>query len=208
LKDGHVGTRTKFDDAPASFFEGMRIVSAISGVFGAEIVPRILLYQPFFPSCMVVDRKRFLAMGGWDEGVSRSVGCDFATTLRMAANPPTGVVMEPLVQIRKHSENFSADTERMNFGDANVLEFLLKNRPQFAGYSGLIQHSIARRRSEAIDAAFARGDFHAFDRHYRDLPVTFRKGKRSIKAMIAKAAVVIGYRRNVGGKRQGMWRSL
>ncbi len=87
-----------------------------------------------------------LALGGWDEGVSRIIGCDFATTLRVAVAPPVGVVKQPLVTIRKHAGNFSADTERMNLGDANVLEYVMRTRPELAPLRKLIERSIGVRR--------------------------------------------------------------
>jgi glycosyltransferase involved in cell wall biosynthesis len=185
LKDGRVSRSSKFDDAPSGYWEGMRRTGNCSGIFDFSIVRRLLSFQPLFPSCMMVSRKAFLQLGGWDEGVSRILGCDFATALRVADHPPLGIVETPLVQIRKHSSNISGDTERMNLGDARVLEYVLRTRPSLRHLETEIRDSIAERRAAAIDSAFSRGDYHAFNMLYSELPRRFRFGKRWIKHLIA-----------------------
>ena len=129
LRNGTLSDDTKFNGAPEDFWNGLKQTSANSGVFESQIIDRLLQFQPFFPSCMMVAREKFIAAGGWDEGTTRLVGCDFATALRVGANPPIAVVHCPLVAIRKHAQNFSADTEKMNLGDANVLEYVLPHSP-------------------------------------------------------------------------------
>jgi glycosyltransferase involved in cell wall biosynthesis len=161
LQAGALSGRSKFEDAPAGYWTGARMVSADSMVFDTPMVARLLAFQPFFPSCMMVSRAAFLALGGWDEGVSRILGCDMATALRVAARPPLGVLRRPLVAIRKHGGNISADTEKMNLGDARVLEHVVRTRPELAPLRGDILRSVAERRCAALDSAFARRDFAA-----------------------------------------------
>jgi len=192
LRDAHIQERTKFADAPPEFFDGCEKLSGNSAVFRFGIVDKLLTFQPFFPSCMMVDRSSFMKVGGWDEGVSRCVGTDFATALRVADRPPLAVVFEPLVRIRKHSGNFSGDTERMNFGDASILEYVLKTRPELSQYEALVRHSIADRRAAAIDASFARRDFRTFNAHYCLLPGSLRTGKRRLKHVISLGAAMLG----------------
>ncbi len=158
----HAGSaRGKFAQAPAAFWADLQAHpgSPAFGWFDRPFVGRLLAYQPFFPSAMVVARDRFLALGGWDESVSRIVGGDFATALRIAEHPPVGVCRRPLVGIRKHGGNFSADVLRMNLGDARVLETVLAARPSLAAYEPEVRASVAARRRQAFDAAFAQGDF-------------------------------------------------
>jgi hypothetical protein len=132
---------------------------------------------------MVAGRKFLLGLGGWDEGVGRTLGSDFATALLLAAHPPLGILRQPLVGIRKHAGNFSADTQAMNLGDAHVLESVLARRPGLAPLSDAIRASIARRRTEALDAAFARGDFAGVRTIAEKLgPLT---GKTRIKRIVA-----------------------
>jgi glycosyltransferase involved in cell wall biosynthesis len=187
LMDGQVSRTTKFDDAPVDYWDGMRRTSDHSGIFDFSIVRRLLTFQCLFASCIMVSRGAFLATGGWDEGVSRIIGCDFATALRLAEHPPMGIVDTPLVQIRKHSTNISGNSERMNFGDADVLEYVLRTRPSLRHLEADILDSVADRRAAAIDSAFSRGDYEAFRKFYGLLPRRLRSGKRWVKHLVTLA---------------------
>jgi len=183
LKDGALSERSKFEDAPDDYWSSMRATGLEGGVFDRAIVERLLSFQPFFPSCIMVSRPAFMDAGGWDEGVSR--GCDFATALRVAALPPLGVVRRPLVAIRKHASNLSGNTEAMNLDDAQVLEHVLHTRPELAVLRDAIRRSIAERRAAALDSSFSRGDFAAVRRIYRLLPPEFRQATQCAKRTIA-----------------------
>jgi Glycosyl transferase family 2 len=192
LQDDALSSRSKFEDAPDAFWSGLRPTGRDAGVFDEAIVERLLLFQPFFPSCMMVARAAFLQAGGWDEGVSRMVGCDLATALRVAALPPVGVVRRPLVGIRKHASNFSGDTDKMNLGDARVLEHVLRTRPELAALDGAIRSSIARRRRDALDSAFSRRDFAAVREIYTLLPPRLTPVKQRVKRAIAALPSPLG----------------
>lgn len=159
VRDDVWGTESKFADAPAGFWNGLRPVGPEAGVFDAPVVERLLGFQPLFPSCMAADRAFLLSLGGWDEGVGRTLGSDFATALLVADHPPLGIVRQPLVGIRKHAGNFSRDVQAMNLGDAFVLEHVLATRPSLAPLAPAIRASIGQRRAEALDIAFVRRDF-------------------------------------------------
>jgi glycosyltransferase involved in cell wall biosynthesis len=185
LREDAPSERSKFEDAPGDYWSSLRPTGPEGGVFDRAIAARLLSFQPFFPSCMMVSRAIFLAMGGWDEEVSRLVGCDFATTLRVAMLPPLGVVQRPLVTIRKHANNFSGDTEAMNLGDALVLEHVLRTRPELASLEDAIRNSIAARRRAALDSAFSRRNFAAVCDIYQLLPPNLRQSKHRAKRAIA-----------------------
>jgi glycosyltransferase involved in cell wall biosynthesis len=184
-QDSGLSGRSKFADAPAAYWSDLRGTGPDAGVFDRPIVEKLLRFQPFFPSCMMASRAAFLDAGGWDEGVSRIIGCDLATTLRVAARPPIGVVRRPLVAIRKHAGNFSADTEKMNLGDANVLEHVLRTRPELAPLERAIRNSILTRRRAALDSAFSRRDFAAMREIHRILPRERQTAKQRVKRAIA-----------------------
>ncbi len=158
LRDGQWERDEKFAAAPPGFWDGLRRVGPGLGVFDQPIAARLVQFQPFFPSCLTVRRDFFLEIGGWDEAVSRIVGCDFATTLRLAEHAPLGVVERALVGIRKHAGNISADVQAMNLGDSLVLEHVLATRPAMMPYAAAIRASIGRRRCDALDHAFAQRD--------------------------------------------------
>ena len=161
VRDDTWDAETKFDAAPAGFWTGLRPVGEGLGVFDQPIVDRLIKFQPFFPSACVADRHAMLEAGGWDEGVGRTVGDDFGTVLRLGELHPFGVVSAALVGIRKHPGNFSGDVRAMNLGDARILEYVLASRPSLLPHAALIRDSVARRRCDALDSAFADGDFAA-----------------------------------------------
>ncbi|HQT67717.1 MAG: hypothetical protein B7Z78_03350 [Rhodospirillales bacterium 20-60-12] len=162
--DGKWADRSKFETAPAEYWSDLEIIEGDHAQFNTSVVRQLIAFQPFFPSCLMVDREKFLSIGGWDEGVSRMVGCDFATALRIADHAPVGVLQRAMVGIRKHAGNISGNVERMNLGDADVLAYALSTRPELAIHADEIRQSIEVRRLAAFDAAFARGDFGAAER--------------------------------------------
>jgi len=170
LRDGIWGEASKFAAAPPGFWDGLRVAGPDLAFFDRPIVDKLIAFQPFFPSCMMVSRDFFISVGGWDEAVNRIVGMDFATTLRMAEHVPFGVVRRPLVGIRKHAGGYSADVQKMNLGDSRVLRHVLATRPSLAPYAEQIRASIAARCRAALDTAFARSDFDAVRAIYAELP--------------------------------------
>jgi glycosyltransferase involved in cell wall biosynthesis len=185
VRDGIWEGDSKFNAAPSGFWDGLRQVGPDMGVFDRPVIDRLIRFQPFFPSTMVVNRRWFLDLGGWDEAASRIVGCDFATTLRVGEHPPIGVLRRPLVGIRKHGGNFSGDVQAMNLGDARILEHVLTTRPSLGAYKALIEESVITRRRHAFDAAFARQDFAGVESIYRMLPASARSPAMGVKHLVA-----------------------
>ena len=192
LRGSTLSATSKFDEAPEGFWAGLRPTGPDAGVFDSPLLPDLLRFQPFFPSCMAVSRAAFMALGGWDEGVSRIVGCDLATTARIAMAPPVGVVRCPLVAIRKHESNFSGDVERMNLGDACVLDHVLRTRPELAPYRTAMERSMGSRRRAALGGAFLRGDLEAVREIYRLLPGEMRGIRERAKRAIAGLPAGLG----------------
>jgi glycosyltransferase involved in cell wall biosynthesis len=185
VRDDVWGAGTKFDEAPSGFWAGLRSVGEGLGVFDQPIVDRLVGFQPFFQSALLADRAAMIEAGGWDEGVGRTVGDDFGTVLRLGELVPFGVVFEPLVGIRKHPGNFSANTRAMNLGDAAVLEYVLASRSSLTPYTDMILSSIALRRRDALDSAFMAGDFGAVRAIYRQLPRTVRSARVRLKRLVS-----------------------
>lgn len=162
VRDGAWSSETKFDQAPAGFWDGMEILEAGRlGLFREPMVRRLIAFQPLFVSSLVARTDAFRRIGGWDEGVNRWVGQDFATALRIAEHPPIGIALEPTVGIRKHGGNFSGDAQAMTLGDAKILEHVLQTRPSLLPHAEAIGRSILARRVDALEIAFARQDYAA-----------------------------------------------
>lgn len=185
VRDGKWLEAQKFATAPPGFWDWLRPAGPHFAVFDQPAVERLLRFQPFFPSAMVVDRARFSGLGGWDEGVSRIIGCDFATALRVVNAPPVGIVQKPLVGIRKHGGNISADVQAMNLGDALVLEHVLRAQPGMDKYEAAICASIQERRRAALATAFSRRDLAAVRAIYDALPHAAHDRSIAVKRRIA-----------------------
>lgn len=186
VRDGAWSERDKFADAPAGFWDGLDRDEGGIGLFRTEIVARLIRFMPFFPSAMVARADVLRAAGGWDEAVNRWMSMDLATTLRIGAQPPVGVVLTPTVGIRKHAHNFSADMQAMNLGDAAILDHVLRMQGFAAPHAEAIRASIRRRRLAALELAFGRRDFEAVERIHalldgRDLP-----GRIRVKLAVAR----------------------
>jgi glycosyltransferase involved in cell wall biosynthesis len=186
LQNGVRSTISKFAAAPCDFWFDFRLLGDDAGVFDEPIVPKVVGFQPFFPSCMVVSSALFRSVGGWDEGVARTVGHDFATLLKMAEHPPFGVVRMPLVDIRKHAGNYSHDVQKMELGDSKVLEYVLATRPSLRSHGKTLRSSIAKRRQAALETAFVRGDFAAVRDIFHVLPSNKRPARLRAKYVVAK----------------------
>ena len=185
IEAGHISNRSKFEDAPAEFWHDSRMTGQGLLLFDKGLLIRLLAFQPLFPSCLMVDRMAFMSQGGWDEGVSRILGCDFATALRLAASPGLGILRRPLAMIRKHASNISANIEATNLGDARVLEYVLRTRPELEAISGPIVASMARRRRAALDSAFSRHDFSGVRDIGQLIPARHMSAKTVAKRLIA-----------------------
>ncbi len=193
LQDGVLSKRSKFESAPPSYWNDLRLENEEFGFFYTPIVDQLLQYQPFFPSCLMIKKDRFCQLGAWDEGVSRMIGCDFATALRIGAHPPVGIVRTPLVAIRKHRDNISGNSERMALGDAKVLEFALETRPELAKYRVQIVQSIAQRRCAALDLAFDRMDFEQVTSIQAMIPTSYLAPRQKLKKLIASLPRPVAY---------------
>lgn len=93
--------------------------------------------------------------------MGRTVGTDFATSLREVEHPPIGFVTVPTVLIRKHGGNYSDDLVKMHLGEASILAHCLARRPSLAPHAPAIRASMRHRRIMALEVAFARAELAA-----------------------------------------------
>lgn len=194
FRDDMWAKRTVFDEAPPGFWEGLRIVGPGLGIFDRPIIGRLIgaglsVYQPFYPSAMVVERTAFLNAGGWDELEPAE---DYSTFLR-AAERPVGIVQYPLVGYRRHSSNYSAVSYNWNDGlrhtvnrrvivQARILEHVLATRPALRPH----REAFLAKIGELADFAFDRGDFVAYHQIYPMLPPSHHTLRRKLKSWISR----------------------
>jgi GT2 family glycosyltransferase len=148
----------KLASAPADFLEG-----AVRGSDYCTDIPnlleRVLRYQPFFPTGSVIRKSFYQEIGGYDPRFQGVGGEDFEFLLRAIAYGKLGYLTEPLASIRKHEGNDSRDNLRALTGEAQILEHALAFHPGAERYRAAILASVDKRRRDAFDIAYARGDF-------------------------------------------------
>jgi hypothetical protein len=186
LRDGVWEALSKFTWAGrCEFWPGLRTDGPMYGWFDFPIVDRVVKVQPFFPSCMVVERQFFLSVGGWDERVPR-MGGDAATAMLMAEHPPLGVYRgPPQVGIRKHGSNLSRDDQALTLGTSRMLEQLLISRPSLARHAEVVGEAIVTLRLAALHTAFAHRDFQVVQEIEAMLPPERKPAPVRVKGWVA-----------------------
>ncbi|WP_313030299.1 glycosyltransferase family 2 protein [Massilia alkalitolerans] len=148
----------KFAQAPAGWFDGAQR----SGDFLHDIPDlyvRTVAYQPLFISGSVIRKSLYEAMGGYDTSFVGLGAEDWEFTLRLIEAGRMALCTAPLVRVRKHSGNSSANSMIQVDGCIKILEFALVHHPVAQQYREAILRSIDERRIEVFDAAFATGAF-------------------------------------------------
>lgn len=150
----------KLASAPAGFLGG-----AVQGPAYFTDIPdltlRVLGYQPFFPTGSVIEKGFYQAIGGYDPRFNGVGSEDFEFLLRAIASGNLGYLTRPLAFVRKHAGNDSRDTLRGLRGEAEILEHALATHHGADRYRDAILASVDKRRRDAFDIAYARGDFSA-----------------------------------------------
>jgi len=148
----------KFSQAPAGFFDGAQRTGAFLHDI-PDLYARTVSYQPLFPSGSLVRKSLYEHIGGYDPRFFGVGSEDWEFTLRLIGQARVALCTTPIVRIRKHNANISADNIRQVSGCAQILEYALANHPWSRPYRDLILSSIDARRLEVFDLAFARGAF-------------------------------------------------
>jgi glycosyltransferase involved in cell wall biosynthesis len=194
--DEHGSYPDKFSLAPAEFFEGARH----SNGFWQDIPDlylRTLSYQPLFPSGSVIRKSFYQRIGGYDARFNGIGGEDWEFTLRLIGQAQLALCSKPLVRIRKHSGNDSADNIHTVGGTVHILEFALKEHPFATPYRNAILRNIDVRCLDVFDSAFARGAFDVAANMLKRMQHRPQDRKFRLKAFITSLP---------GALRQPLWR--
>ncbi len=186
FQDASWSAKTKLDDAPAGFFGAPLPQGDVSFVCEHSLYDQILSFQPIWPSTILIDRGRFLQMKGFDEQFGRTPSEDLEFTLRCVQEGPIGVVRLPVVGVRRHALNFSADNERNARGEILILEYALDHHHLGPSTRALIAEQIHLRRVEASYGAFRRGDFKDVVALCGGVPPQYLDRKARLKLAIAR----------------------
>ena len=165
-------TRTKFDLAPEDFWNRIRCIERPEGIeFLKSLVPHAFFcYHPILPSGAIFSRVLFEKIGPFDARLRGIKSEDGEFVVRCLYSGRVGALREPLVGVRRHSGNSTADKAITGRGEARVMKFGLEHHPQAAMYAEQLQQEIAKRNAGALDAAFAAGYFEIVREAWEELP--------------------------------------
>ena len=189
FRNGEYSRNTKFDDAPMNYWDIARLKATKNAFVATEpLYPKVLTFQPIFPSTIMMKRTFFDRIGQFDESFGRTMSEDLEFTLRCVQEAPIGVVTKPLVGVRWHERNFSSGKlPGISFilGDIEILEYSSKRHRLGPQYRALIQEQIINRSISVMHGAFLLGDFKLVRNIVKNIPVTCRSPKIWIKTAIA-----------------------
>ena len=156
--DDHSIYPDKFSLAPSDFFSGAKSVNGFL-VDIPDLYVRTLQFQPLFCSGVTIERDFFTKIGGFNPELKGIGSEDWEFTLRAIAATTAALCMTPLVRVRKHASNDSANSTRQAVGEALVLEFALSHHFKAKEYQSRILQEIEHIRYVAFERAFAGANF-------------------------------------------------
>jgi glycosyltransferase involved in cell wall biosynthesis len=206
LRDSTVEAATKFDEAPAGYWESVGRRRLPQGwVFDRSLAGASFRFHPMFPSAMVLSKELATMVGGFDSNLpARAEDGEF--TLRCLYNAKTAALPEPLVLIRKHAANISRDLVPRLLDEVASLRHIRDNHPEAQAYHPIIDEEIGIRTEMAFNAAFAGKDHATVRALFARLPASRRSLKTNMKNVVARMPDFLGMPLNaslqalVGGK--------
>lgn len=198
LQDGIIGSENKFDQAPAGWWDALGYRTLPQGwIFDASIAGATFTFHPVFVSAMVVSKALWQRVGGYNPGIGHIGGEDGEFTLRCLYNTKVAALPEPLVLIRRHAGNFSADLVQRLQGEIYCQRHILAAHPEAAQYREIIEREIRIKQVQILDAAFASFDHAQTRRAFHDLVMADRTAKIWAKRIVAAMPEMIARPLNV-----------
>lgn len=193
FKDNHWSKNTKFDDSPEDYWDTPRLdINTDSFVITEPFYGKVLSFTPIFPSTVMIKKSFFNRIGGFNETFGRKITEDFEFTLRCVQEKPVGVIVKPVVGIRKHEQNISSgNLSGISFviSDIEILNYSSQNHRLGEQYQSLIKEQIISRSISVAHGAFAFGEFSIL----RDILKNVPTSRRSIKLRIKEAIAFLPY---------------
>lgn len=103
-----------------------------------------------------------------------------------ALRPPIGLVQAPVVGIRKHPSNFSADPLKTELGEIEVLNYVMQKHSAAQSYEAAIRRQIVIRAGNVVHAAFSIGRLDLVKHLLETVPPDRRDWKLRTKSAIAR----------------------
>lgn len=152
---------TKFETAPQGFWQQIPGTAMEGGrILIQPLYASLLRFQPVFHSTLLVSRRLFDSVGGYDARFGRLGSEDFEFVLRCAAHAPAAMIEDALVGIRRHQGNYSASQLRNLLGEIAILRHArVHHGAPAAAAASVIEEEIHLRSRQALELAFAAGDY-------------------------------------------------
>lgn len=178
--------RTKFDDAPAGYWDGVQELEDGLAVFDGPFYPRLLRFQPIFASTMIMHRRWIERFGALDTAFSRWQSEDFEFALRCTQAGPIGIVTRPAVGIRKHGGNMSGgSTWGFVWSDVRILEHSLRTHPLGEAFEDDILEEVRSRSAHVASEAFASGSFPVYREALQRVPWASRDLRLKVQGALS-----------------------
>ena len=167
-------------------------------VFPVEDQRSAILSRNFVLGLAAVRRDRWLEVGGFDEGLSRTTDWDFWLRLVLSGSQ-VGLVDEPLARYRLTTGTLSSDRVRLVEGRIEVLSRALDRTDLTTSERTVAADSLARQRRELdsrrADASLTSGGWSARVAHTRVLTARGVPVRRRLFAGLVMAAPAFAARR-------------
>jgi glycosyltransferase involved in cell wall biosynthesis len=190
VEDGQWSQKEKFDELPPDYWDIPRMeITPNSFVIRESFYHRIITKQPIFPSTIMMTKGFFYNIGGFNESFGRVLSEDFEFTLRCTQEHPIGVIIKPVVGIRRHERNFSkGEMPGVSFvmADIDILNYSMKNHRLGLQHRSMIRDQIIGRSIDAAHGAFAYGNFKIVKEVLKNIPIRRRPPKLWIKATVSR----------------------
>jgi glycosyltransferase involved in cell wall biosynthesis len=179
IHDGVWGTRDKFSLAPPGYFESI----------GDSFYPHLLRWVPQVPSTTIIAASLLREVGGVDPSFGRGWCEDWELELRCVQQGRIAFINEPLVGIRRHAYNMTANRLALLLGNIRVLDMARNRHPAAARYAEVLEERLADNCIEAVDEAFSTGRTDLVRDLARRVPAVRRSWRLRAKRAICTARV-------------------
>lgn len=161
-----------FSILPEYFFSGATVHDKYFGNV-PDMFDKILINQFLWPSGMTIRKSALDLIGYFDTSIRRVKSEDLEFTLRAISTLNIALSRAPMVKIRKHGSNQSADSIKQTMGEIAILQKFLDTTHFGLFKRFVIEQSIARRSEGLVVGLYDR-------QRFEDIVVLY-ESKRSMR---------------------------
>lgn len=185
LRGDSLDATDKFAQAPARYWHD--ITEARDGDvvrLRHPALPKLLEFQPVFPSTVVIRRALLDRAGMFDEALGREQSEDLEFLLRCDSVCKIAAIATSLVTVRRHGGNYSENTTQTTLSQVRILRRMLAADERYAPYRALIEREVISRSINVFNGAFAAGDLALCREILTTIPFARRDAKLNVKAAV------------------------